>query len=107
MASKPLRTIFTISKSDELDVLERIMQLDPKRRLNANETLQIEYFSNPSAPCPSERLPKPKDIQPTENNKHKLGNDEKVTVKKIMPIDIQSYDIFFLFNINYYFINRM
>ncbi|CAF1363380.1 unnamed protein product [Rotaria sp. Silwood1] len=94
MASKPLRTIFTTSKSDELDVLERIVQLDPKRRPNASETLQIEYFSNPSAPCPSERLPKPKENQPTENNKCKLGNDEKVIVKKRTPIDIQSYDCF-------------
>ncbi|CAF5104879.1 unnamed protein product, partial [Rotaria sp. Silwood1] len=76
MVSKPLRTIFTTSKSDELDVLERIIKLDLKRRPNASETLQIEYFTNPSAPCPSNRLPKPKENQPTENNKRKLGNDE-------------------------------
>ncbi|CAF5120595.1 unnamed protein product, partial [Rotaria sp. Silwood1] len=50
MASKPPRTKFTTSKSDELDILERIMQFDPKRRPNASETLQIEYFSNSSAP---------------------------------------------------------
>ena len=37
MEPKPLRTIFTTSKQDELDVLERIMQLDPKRRPNASE----------------------------------------------------------------------
>ncbi|CAF3739655.1 unnamed protein product [Rotaria sp. Silwood1] len=77
MVSKPLRTIFTTSKSDELDVLERIIKLDLKRRPNASETLQIEYLTNPSAPCPSNRLPKPKENQPTENNKRKLGNDEK------------------------------
>jgi hypothetical protein len=35
--AKPLRTIFTTSKQDELEVLERIMQLDPKRRPNASE----------------------------------------------------------------------
>ncbi|CAF3883904.1 unnamed protein product, partial [Rotaria sp. Silwood1] len=78
MASKPSRAIFTTSKSDELDILERVMQFDPKRRPNANETLQLIYFSNPSAPCPSNRLPKPKENQPTENIKCKLGNDEKV-----------------------------
>ncbi|CAF0971979.1 unnamed protein product [Rotaria sp. Silwood1] len=64
---------------------ERIMQLDPKRRLNAMETLQLKYFSYPPAPYPSERLPKSKEIQPTVNNKRKLGNDEKVTVKKERP----------------------
>ncbi|CAF4828399.1 unnamed protein product, partial [Rotaria sp. Silwood1] len=55
------------------------MQLDPKRPLNASETLQLKYFSYPPAPYPSERLPKSKEIQPTVNNKRKLGNDEKVT----------------------------
>ncbi|CAF4428715.1 unnamed protein product, partial [Rotaria sp. Silwood2] len=34
---------------------------------------------------PNERLPKPKEIQLTENNKRKLGNDEKVAVKKECP----------------------
>ncbi len=37
----------------------------------------MEYFSNPPGPCPSERLPKPKEIQQTENKKRKLANDEK------------------------------
>ncbi len=42
---KPLRTIFTTSKQDELDVLERIMQLDPKRRPNASEVnLKRKYI---------------------------------------------------------------
>lgn len=43
MEPKPLRTIFTTSKPDELEVLERIMQLDPKRRPNASE---VKIFSN-------------------------------------------------------------
>jgi hypothetical protein len=37
----------------------------------------MEYFSNPPGPCPSERLPKPKEIQQTEQKKRKLANDEK------------------------------
>ncbi|CAF4469472.1 unnamed protein product, partial [Rotaria magnacalcarata] len=46
-------------------------------------TLQMEYFSNPPAPCPSERLPKPKEIiQQNDPLKRKLGNEEKVTTKK-------------------------
>ncbi|CAF3312720.1 unnamed protein product [Rotaria socialis] len=83
---KPLRTIFTTSKPDELDVLDRIMQLDPKRRPNASDTLQMEYFSNPPAPCPSERLPKPQGIiQQSDPLKRKLGNEDKVTLKKERP----------------------
>ncbi|CAF1487742.1 unnamed protein product [Adineta ricciae] len=81
---KPLRTIFSTSKPDELDVLERIMQLDPKRRPDASQTLQMEYFSNPPAPCPSERLPKPKELRQTEQQKRKMdkNDDKSVTVKK-------------------------
>lgn len=80
---KPLRTIFVTSKPDELDVLDKIMQLDPKRRPNASETLQMEYFSNPPGPCPSERLPKPKEVQQIDPKKRKIANDDKaMTVKK-------------------------
>jgi len=38
---KPLRTIFITSKQDELDVFEKIMQLDPKRRPNASEVREF------------------------------------------------------------------
>jgi hypothetical protein len=37
----------------------------------------MEYFSNPPGPCPSERLPKPKDIRQNDSKKRKAGNDEK------------------------------
>jgi hypothetical protein len=37
----------------------------------------MEYFSNPPGPCPSERLPKPKDIQQNDQKKRKLAVDEK------------------------------
>ena len=80
---KSLRTIFTTSKQDELEVLEKMMQLDPKRRPNASETIQMEYFSNAPGPCSTERLPKPKETQQTEPQKRKIENDEKVlTIKK-------------------------
>jgi len=41
---KSLRTIFVTSKQDELDVLERIMQLDPKRRPNASEVKKKNFL---------------------------------------------------------------
>jgi hypothetical protein len=46
MEPKPLRTIFTTSKQDELDVLKRIMQLDPKRRPNASEVKNFLWKIN-------------------------------------------------------------
>lgn len=36
----------------------------------------MEYFSNPPGPCPSERLPKPKEIQQTDPKKRKLADDK-------------------------------
>jgi hypothetical protein len=41
----------------------------------------MEYFSNPPGPCPSERLPKPKEIQQAEHQKRKIANDEKGSFK--------------------------
>ena len=37
----------------------------------------MEYFSNLPAPCPSERLPKPKEAEQTDQHKRKLSADEK------------------------------
>jgi len=37
----------------------------------------MEYFSNPPGPCPSERLPKPKEIQQVDPKKRKLANEDK------------------------------
>ncbi|CAF1602384.1 unnamed protein product, partial [Didymodactylos carnosus] len=63
------------SNNDELDVLERLMQLDPKRRPNASETLKLEYFSNPPAPCSCERLVK--DVQQAHSDHKRKPLEEK------------------------------
>lgn len=36
----------------------------------------MEYFSNPPAPCPNEKLPKPKEVQATDSSKRKAIDDE-------------------------------
>ena len=41
MEPKSLRSIFLRSKADEIEVLERIMQLDPKRRPSASEVNRL------------------------------------------------------------------
>lgn len=33
----------------------------------------MEYFSNPPGPCPSEKLPKPKELQKPDPKKRKNG----------------------------------
>ena len=37
----------------------------------------MEYFSNPPAPCPSERLPKPKEILQQQDQQKRPNLDEE------------------------------
>jgi hypothetical protein len=43
----------------------------------------MEYFSNLPAPCPSERLPKPKEAEQTDQHKRKLSADEKGQLSQV------------------------
>lgn len=53
-----LATIFTASCRNELDVLTRMMLLDPLKRCSALEALQMPYFGDYPGPCPPDQLPK-------------------------------------------------
>jgi hypothetical protein len=49
----------------------------------------MEYFSNPPAPCPAERLPKPKETQPAEQGKRKAEkNDDKGSLSMFLLEEI-------------------
>lgn len=53
----------------------------------------MEYFSNAPGPCPSERLPKPKDLQKTDQKKRKIGDDDKGCVIFFISIEFL-FDLF-------------
>ncbi|XP_044756314.1 cyclin-dependent kinase 7 [Coccinella septempunctata] len=81
----PMKNIFTAAGDDLLDVLENILVLNPLKRKNCTQCLQMPFFSNKPAPTPGLKLPLPQKIKntvETENNqnvlKRKLAYDGSV-----------------------------
>jgi len=55
----PLASQFPGAPADALDLLARMLSLDPARRPSAAACLAHPYFSNAPAPTPAGRLPRP------------------------------------------------
>ncbi|GLC46120.1 hypothetical protein PLESTF_000082900 [Pleodorina starrii] len=55
----PLRQVFPAASGDALDLLSRMLQLDPLRRISSAEALRHPYFSNNPPPTPPALLPRP------------------------------------------------
>ncbi|KAI0983491.1 hypothetical protein GJ496_010093 [Pomphorhynchus laevis] len=53
-----LSTIFTASPDDEINLLSKLMTLNPNKRISAEDALTMPYFSRPPGPCPADKLPK-------------------------------------------------
>jgi cyclin-dependent kinase 7 len=54
----PLRQLFTAASDDALDLMERMLAYDPRRRTTAREALAHAYFQSQPRPTPPERLPR-------------------------------------------------
>lgn len=93
----PFQDIFTAASADLLHVLSRTLALDPMRRSNCKEALQLPYFRNKPAPAVGTSLPLPSGIlatneqrptigHPTGRNKRKLLEDAESSglVKKLI-----------------------
>lgn len=59
----PLKNIFIAAGDDLLDVLGALLVLNPLKRKNCSETLQMPFFSNKPAPTVSSKLPLPQSIK--------------------------------------------
>ena len=54
----------------------------------------MEYFSNPPAPCASERLPKPKEAPLADQEKRKLFDDDNGEKRLIFTLNDQMISCF-------------
>ncbi|KAK9753586.1 Protein kinase domain [Popillia japonica] len=71
----PLKHIFTAAADDLLDVISKLLVLNPNKRLNCTDTLKMPYFSNKPAPTYGSKLPLPQSIR-------KLKEKEKPSLKR-------------------------
>uniref|UniRef100_A0A7S0RJR5 Protein kinase domain-containing protein n=1 Tax=Chlamydomonas leiostraca TaxID=1034604 RepID=A0A7S0RJR5_9CHLO len=55
----PLRSLFPKASDDALDLLGRMVSLDPAKRPTAAEALAHRYFTNDPQPTPLAKLPRP------------------------------------------------
>lgn len=68
----PLKNIFTAAGDDLLDILEGLLVLNPIKRKECSECLQMPFFSNKPAPTVGSKLPLPQNIRKTKDDKPSL-----------------------------------
>ncbi|XP_014249305.1 cyclin-dependent kinase 7 [Cimex lectularius] len=59
----PLKQIFTAAGDDLLDVIESLLAINPRERINCPQALKMPYFSNKPAPSPGSQLPLPSSLR--------------------------------------------
>lgn len=92
MPAIPFRDIFTASSDDLIQVLEKMLALNPLKRCTCKEALKMPYFSNRPAPTPCSQLPLPTgntimvtdEYTPNTSTKRKSDNDSINIAKKLM-----------------------
>lgn len=92
MPAIPFRDIFTASSDDLIEVLEKMLALNPLKRCTCKEALKMPYFSNRPAPTPCSQLPLPTgntilitdEYTPNVSTKRKSDNDSVNIAKRLM-----------------------
>lgn len=59
VTAPPLRQLFPQAPDEALDLLARMVSLDPRRRISAEDALKHRYFRVDPAPTPAGQLPRP------------------------------------------------
>jgi len=55
---RSLRDVYKMFPPDALDLVDRLLTLDPHQRISAAEALDSDYFWNQPLPCPPSDLPR-------------------------------------------------
>ncbi|GFR12422.1 hypothetical protein TNCT_595122 [Trichonephila clavata] len=88
----PFHDIFTAAGDDLIDVLSRMLALNPLKRCTCKEALKMPYFSNYPAPTPCSQLPMPsgnsffisEETGAVEPMKRKMEGNESFIAKRLM-----------------------
>ncbi|KAL4541166.1 hypothetical protein Ndes2526B_g05709 [Nannochloris sp. 'desiccata'] len=84
----PLKQLFPHAADDAIDLLNRMVAVDPRRRISAADALKHRYFKMDPAPTPAGQLPKP---HPREEEvlgnggKRKAEGEEEEEIPMGMP----------------------
>lgn len=83
----PLKHIFTAAGDDLLDVIGKMLAINPLSRCTCREALEMPYFSNRPPPTVGPNLPLPASLsQKREQNsvKRKLGDGDPAVMKRLV-----------------------
>lgn len=85
----PLKDIFIAASDDLLEILEKMLTMDPCRRINASEALQCNYFYSKPLPTPGHLLPrvngnKSQNLNNKPSLKRKLEGDTGGLAKRLV-----------------------
>ncbi|KAJ3050491.1 TFIIH complex serine/threonine-protein kinase subunit kin28 [Rhizophlyctis rosea] len=78
----PYSQLFTAAGPDALDLLDKLLQFDPLKRLSAADTLDHFYFRNSPRPTPPEKLPRTKS---TEHHKQAVDLPSDLKIAGMPP----------------------
>lgn len=90
--SIPFHDIFTAAGDDLINVLSKMLALNPLKRCTCKEALEMPYFSNYPAPTPCSQLPMPsgnsvfvtEETATVESIKRKMDGNESFIAKRLM-----------------------
>lgn len=74
---KPLESLFPGVESEAIELLSRMVCLDPRRRIRASEALEHQYFKVKPAPTDPDKLPKPHILHHHTHGKRQSDRDDQ------------------------------